>query len=224
MVRLLCIAVEGDLAMAGVEIDSAQTWLQARERLSQPYDAVVCGLWCPSGHSAFPDLDAPQILTYARAVGSAPMYVVLSQHQAEFANPLQGLAEAVFVVGSWKEAWQPVRRHLARELSAESQIEPWNELLLAESETVLYAYQCAQAELRADLLSFLHLKATGLQKVLALGGVQSCQLQGPELQCQARFLGENRSLWTAHHPAGLAYPELAGEAQQQALRTLGVSL
>lgn len=225
MIRILCLALEGQLELAGVECHSASHWQEARQLLGKrSFDAVVCSLWCPAGGGPFEALDAQQVLTHLRNQYLLPGYLVLSPVQAHFAQPLQALAEAVLVVGGWKGAWRTLHQRLRQDFALAAEAQPCNEILLVREGQPGFQFQCLQAELRADLATFLDVKGQSLEKLLSLGSRRSCQLEGDELTCGVRFLGPVGTLWTAHHPAGAAYPEMAQDPQQQALAELGVRL
>lgn len=221
MTRILCLALEGPLELAGVEFVYASHWQEALEQLERPFDAVICSLWCPSGSD---QIDAHQVLTYLRTHFLLPGYVVLSPPQAHFAQPLQGLAETVLVMGGWKGAWRPLHQRLRQDFALAEDVQPCNEILLTRDGQSHYQFQCLQPELRADLVTFLDLKGQSLETNLSLGSRRACQMEGDELSCRVRFLGPAGVLWTAHHPAGAAYPHLAQDSQQQALSQLGVRL
>jgi len=224
MIRILCLALEGQLELAGVECHSASHWQEARQLLGKrSFDAVVCSLWCPAGQDQSEAIDAQQVLTYLRSQFLLPGYVVLSPVQAHFAQPLQALAEAVLVVGGW-EGWRSLQRRLRQDFALAEEAQPCNEILLVRDGQPYYQFQCLQSDLRADLATFLDVKGQSLEKTLSLGPRRACQLEGDELSCGVRFLGQAGVLWTAHHPAGAAYPELAQDSQQQALSELGVRL
>lgn len=225
MSRILCLALEGQLELSGAECIAASHWQEARQLLGKKsFDAVVCGLWCPAGQDQFQAIDAHQVLTYLRNQFLLPGYVVLSPVQAQFTRPLQALAEAVMVVGGWKGAWRAVHQRLRQDLALAEEAQPCNEILLVRDGQPHYQFQCLQADLRADLATFLDVKGQSLQKTLALGSRRACRLEGEELSCGVRFLGPTEVLWTAHHPIGAAYPELAQDSQQRALAELGVRL
>lgn len=220
MIRILCLALEGPLELSGVECLSASNWQEARALLQGPLDAVVCGLWVPCGPDS---IDARQVLTYLRTHRLLPGYVVLSPHQAHLAQPLQGVAEAV-VVETRHGGRLPLYARLRQDFGLPDESQACNEIVWAHEGQSRYHFQSLQAELRADLLTFLELKGQSFEKATGLGPGRSCQLVGQEFKARVRFLGQNGVLWTALHPAGPAYPDRAGDVQQEALRACGVRL
>lgn len=224
MIRILCVALESPLQLAGAECHPVADWQAARSRLEEPFDAVVCGLWCPSGLEAFAALDAAQVVGYLRSHYGLPCYLVLSPLQADFAAALQGVAQAVVVVGNWQGAWRGLQQRVRQDFGLTEESLPCNEILLAREGQPQYQFQCLQPELRADLATFLELKGRSLEKHLALGSLSSCSLEGEDMKGRVRFLGPAGVLWTAHQPPGPAYPQAAGETQQRQLEELGVSL
>lgn len=225
MSRILCLALESPLDLAGVECHSASHWQEARQLLeSRSFDALVCSLWCPAGHDQFEPIDAHQVLSYLRSQFLLPGYVILSSLQAQFAQPLQTLAEAVWVVGNWKGACRSMHQRLRQDLGLAEEAPSCNEILLVREGQPHFLFQCLQPELRADLTTFLDVKGQSLETASGLGSRRACRLEGDPLTCAVQFLGPAGVLWTGYHPAGTAYPELAQDSERQALAELGVRL